>query len=64
MEFAGVLEVLAVGNGETVGSVKGWAGADIDVSVLVGIEDSFEAGLRRDIDRSWRKAYMLVCIIR
>ena len=55
--------MFTVGYGETVGSVKLLTGAEIDVSVLGWIKDCIQTGLRRHIDRSRRKSYMLVGIV-
>ena len=55
--------LFGVGDGELVGAVEGWAGAEIDVVVLVWVEDSFETSLWRDIDRSRRKPDVLVGIV-
>ena len=64
LELAGILEVLAVSYGEAVGSVELFACAEVDVIVLCRIQDSIQTGLRRHIDRSRRKSYMLVGIVR
>ena len=64
LELAGVLEVVAVGYCETVGSVKFLACAEVDVAMLVWIQDCIQAGFRRHIDRSRRKPNILIGVVR
>ena len=64
LELAGVAVVLGEGGGELVGTIHGSAGAEIEVTMTVRIQDSFKAGFVRHTDWAGRETGMKVGVVR
>ena len=64
MELFGILEMFLVCNSELMSTVKRRTGAEIQIAMFIRIQNGIQTCLRRHIDRSRRKTYILICIIR